>query len=128
MSQKRIAIDGWNAVQPVTFEFDFQTTSSKDSGRSMSGKAVISPLFTVEAYNVEYQHLTPAQTSAILQKIVQRPSKPYFSLYHFSPYHGEWRTGSFYVGEGSLKVKTLEENGEDISSISCSFIGRDKLC
>lgn len=128
MAQKRIAVDGWNAVQPITFDFNFQTTSSEDSGRTMSGRASISPLFTVEAYDVEYDDLTPAQASALLKKIVQRPSKPFFSLYYFSPYYGNWRTASFYVGEGSLKVRTLKEGEEMISQISCSFVGRDKLC
>ena len=124
----RIAIDGWNTVQPSTFDYDFQTTSSSDSGRTMSGKANVSVLFTVEAFTVEYRNLTPNQASAILQRIVQTPSKPYFSLYYFSPYYGQWRTAQFYVGEGSLKIKTLEQGSENIDSISCSFVGRNKLC
>lgn len=128
MSQNRISINGWNAVQPTTFKFNFQTTSSEDSGRTMSGRAAISPLFTVEAYDVEYDNLTIAQTSALLKKIVQKPSSPYFSLHYFSPYYGQWRTGDFYVGEGSLDVQTLKEGEETVSKISCSFVGRDKLC
>lgn len=128
MAQDRISVDGWSTVQPTKFQFQFQTTSSEDSGRPMSGKAHISPLFTVEAYDVEYEDLTPAQTSALLKKIVQKPSKPYFSLHYFSPYYGEWRTDQFYVGEGSLDVRTLKEGEEMISSISCSFVGRNKLC
>lgn len=124
----RIAIDGWNTVQPSTFDYDFQTTSSSDSGRTMSGKANVSVLFTVEAFTVEYRNLTPNQASTLLQKIVQRPSKPYFNLYYFSPYYGQWRTAQFYVGEGSLKIKTLEQGNENIDSISCSFVGRNKLC
>lgn len=128
MSQNRIAVDGWNTVQPTTFKYNFQTTSSEDSGRTMSGKASISPLFTVEAFDVEYEDLTPAQASALLKKIVQRPSKPYFSLFYYSPYYGNWRTDQFYVGEGSLDIKTLKEGEELISQISCSFVGRNKLC
>lgn len=128
MAQKRIAVDGWNAVQPMTFDYNFQTTSSEDSGRVMSGRANISPLFTVEAFDVTYEDLTPAQASALLKKIVQRPSKPYFSLYYYSPYYGNWRTDEFYVGEGSLKVKTLKDGEEMMSQISCSFVGRNKLC
>lgn len=126
--QNRISVDGWDAVQPVTFEFSYQTTSSQDSGRPMSGKAAISPLFTVEAYDVEYQDLTINQAKTLLQKLVQRPSKPFFQLHYFSPYYGYWRTDQFYVGEGSLKVRSLKEGEEEISSITCSFIGRNKLC
>lgn len=126
--QNRISVDGWDSVQPSTFDFNYQTTSSEDSQRTMSGKASITPLFTVEAYEVEYENLTAAQTSALLKKIIQRPSKPFFPLHYFSPYYGQWRTGQFYVGEGSLKIKTLEEGEERISTISCSFVGREKLC
>lgn len=128
MAQKRIAVDGWNAVQPTSFDYNFQTTSSEDSGRVMSGRANISPLFTVEAFDVTYEDLTPAQASALLKKIVQRPSKPYFSLYYYSPYYGNWRTDQFYVGEGSLKVRTLKDGEEMMAQISCSFVGRNKLC
>ena len=128
MSQNRISIDGWDDVQPVTFDYDFQTTSSEDSSRTMSGKANISPLFTVEAFSVEYQDLTIAQTSALLKRIVQKSNKPFFSLFYFSPYYGNWRTDKFYVGEGSLKIRTLESGEERISSISCSFVGKEKLC
>lgn len=128
MAQNRIAVDGWSTVQPTKFDYNFQTTSSEDSGRVMSGRANISPLFTVEAFDVTYEDLTPAQASALLKKIVQRPSKPYFSLYYFSPYYGNWRTDQFYVGEGSLNVRTLKEGEEMMAQISCSFVGRNKLC
>lgn len=128
MSQQKISVNGWNAVQPVTFDYQFQTTSTEDSGRPMSGNASISPLFTVEAFDVVYEDLTIAQTSALLHHIVQKPSSPYFSLHYFSPYYGTWRTDQFYVGEGSLKVRTLKEGEELIGEISCSFVGRNKLC
>lgn len=128
MAQNRITVGGWSAVQPTKFNYNFQTTSSEDSGRTLSGKAAITPLFTVEAFDVEYKHLNPAQTSALLQKIVQRPGHAYFSLHYFSPYYGAWRTDQFYVGDGTLEIKTLEEGDEDISEISCSFVGRNKLC
>ena len=127
MAQDRIAIDNFNAVQPVTFDWRFETTSTEDSGRPMSGNALITPLFTVEAFTVEYRKLTAAQAAAILQAIVQRPSKPYFQLHYYSPYYGTWRTGTFYVGQGSLKVKRLVEGNENMENISCDFVGRDKL-
>ena len=126
--QERISIDGWSEAQPSIFDWSFETTSTDDSGRAMSGAPSISPLFTVQAYNVEYEHLTIGQAKTILQKIIQRPSKPYFSLRAFSPYNGRWETSDFYVGDGSLSVGSLEENGEYISKISCRFVGKAKLC
>lgn len=128
MAQDRISVGGWSTVQPTQFNYNFQTTSSEDSGRVMSGKAAITPLFTVEAFDVVYKNLTPAQASALLQKIVQRPGHVFFNLHYFSPYYGTWRTDQFYVGEGSLNIQTLEEGDENISEISCSFVGRNKLC
>ena len=126
--QKRIAINGWNEVQPTTFEYAFETTSSEGSGRMISGTAAIAPLFTVEAFEVEYNDLTISQASTLLQHIVQKPSAPYFNLYYFSPYYGAWRTAQFYVGDGSLRVSSLKESEERIESITCRFVGRAKLC
>lgn len=126
--QKRIAIDGWSDIQPTTFEWSFETTSSEDSGRSMSGAPSITPLFTVQAYDVEYQHVPISKAKTLLNKIIQTPSKPYFSLYAFSPYTGTWTTKDFYVGDGTLHVGSLEENNEYISSITCRFVGRNKIC
>ena len=125
--QNRIEIDGYGEVQPTTFDWSFETTSTQDSGRALSGAAYISPMFTVESYSVVYNNLTIAQCSTILQKIVQKPGKPYFTLKYFSPYHGEWRTGQFYVGQGTLQVRTLKEGTESVQQISCNFIGREKI-
>lgn len=127
MAQERILIDGWGDVQPTQFDWDFATTSTDDSTRAMSGAAYITPLFTVESFAVVYRNLTVAQCSRILQSIVQRPGRPYFTLHYFSPYYGSWRTASFYVGQGSLKVRTLKVGQERMQEISCNFVGRDKL-
>lgn len=126
--QKRIAIDGWSDIQPSTFEWSFETTVTEDSGRAISGAPYITPLFTVQAYDVEYEHLPLQAAKTLLQKIVQRPSKPYFSLYAYSPFSGTWETKDYYVGDGSLTVGSLEDNNEYISRISCRFVGRNKLC
>lgn len=127
MAQERILIDGWGDVQPTQFDWDFATTSTDDSTRAMSGAAYITPLFTVESFSVAYRNLTVAQCSRILQSIVQRPGRPFFSLHYFSPYYGAWRTAAFYVGQGTLKVRTLKVGQERMQEITCNFIGRDKL-
>lgn len=124
MPQERISVDGFSAVQPKKFDYNFSTTSTEDSGRPMSGVALITPLFTTEAFAVEYGELTPAQASTLLHAIVQRPGKPFFSLHYFSPYYGTWRTADFYVGDGSLKIKNLKIGSEKMKSITCNFVGR----
>ena len=78
MAQDRIAVDSFSAVQPTQFKYSFETTSTEDSGRAMSGTAYITPMFTVEAFDVEYTNLTVAQCSALLHAIVQSPTKPFF--------------------------------------------------
>ena len=126
-TQERIAVGSFNTKQPTTFEWSFETTSTEDSGRSMSGNAMITPLFTVEAFAVEYEELTVAEAKTLLNEIVQRPKKPYFLMHYFSPYYGVWRTGQFYVGDGSLRIKTLKRGTETVETISCTFVGKDKL-
>lgn len=124
--QKRISIDGYDKVQPTTFEPQWETTYTEDSGRSMSGKGYIDPMFTAEAYSYGIENISKEDAKEILQIIVPRPSKPTFELYYYSWFYGEWRTGKFYVGKGSMKCITLEEDKERCD-ISCSMIGVEPL-
>lgn len=126
--QERIKVGTFHEKQPTKFDYQFSTTQTNDSGRSQSGKARLSPLFTVEAFDVEYTELTAEEASKLLKIIVPRPNNVYFLLRYFSPYEGKWQERYFYVGAGSLKVKTLKVGNETMQSISCSFVGRDKIC
>lgn len=123
MAQRKISINGYNEVQPTKFDYSFATTFSEDSGRSTSGKAILSPMFTVESFSVEFKNLTQTQVSRILREIVPKTGKVAFSLYYYSPYYGTWQTKNFYVGDGSLVLRCLKEGNEAIDSISCSFVG-----
>lgn len=127
MAQQRISINGWDAVQPTQFNYSWETTSTEDSGRAMSGLMYDTPMFTVEAFEVTYQNLTIAQTKTLLQHIVKKPGKPYFDLHYFSPYHGAWRTAKFGVSQGTLNVRSLKRGEENVQEVSCRFVGREKL-
>lgn len=127
MAQHRVSIGGYNDVQPTEMNYSFETTSTEDSGRAMSGKMYDTPMFTVEAFDVVYENLTIAQTSAILKKIVKKPNSPYVNVHYFSPYHGAWRDGVFGVSQGTLKVQTLEKGYECMNSVSFRIVGREKL-
>lgn len=118
----RFSIDGQNIKQPVTCSPQWETTYTEDSGRVMSGVAELDPMFTTESYSIEWEYLTPNEASTILQLIVPTASKATFSMHYFSWYHGAWRDDTFYVGKGSLKIKTLEENNERLDSISFNAI------
>lgn len=121
--QKKIKIDGVDIKQPDVFSPEWATTYTDDSGRAMSGTGYLDPMFTVESYEFEVTNLTPAEAKTILQLIVPRPSKPTFQLFYYSWYYGAWRQDIFYVGQGSLSCKTLEESHEKLESISCNMIG-----
>lgn len=121
--QKYILIDGYKIKQPDRFEPNWATTYTEDSGRVMSGKAFLDPMFTVESYAFEATSLTKTEAKEILQRIVPRPSKPTFKLTYYSWFYGEWRTDTFYVGQGTLKCTTLKENEEELENISCDIIG-----
>lgn len=125
--QERITIDGVNIKQPDSFDPNWETTYTEDSGRVMSGIAELDPLFTVESFNVEWSYLTPAEVAQILQLIVPTQNKKHFQLRYFSWYTGTWKTGTFYVGKGSLKTKTLKSDYETFETLSCNFIGVNPL-
>lgn len=120
--QERISFDGYDAVQPDSFEPEWETTYEADSGRPMSGKAVVKPLFTAESYSVVFSDLTKAQASKILASIVPRKTKTTYQLHYYSWFYGKWMTDTFYTGKGSLSVKTLKKDKERCS-ISFNVIG-----
>lgn len=121
--QDKIKIDGVTITQPDSFNPNWETTYTEDSGRVMSGKAELDPMFTVESFNVEWSYLTPEELSQILQLIIPTASKPTFQLHYFSWYSGTWKNGIFYVGQGSVKTKTLKQNYEMFETLSCNLIG-----
>lgn len=123
MSQRYILIDGYKIKQPDSFTPNWATTYTDDSGRALSGKAFLDPLFTAESYEFEATDLSAEEAYEILTRIVPRPSKPTFKLTYFSWFYNKWRTDTFYVGQGSLECKTLKDNKERIDKISCDMIG-----
>ena len=127
MAQNRVKLNDYDAVQPTDMTWSFETTSTSDSARAMSGTLYDTPLFTVEAYDVSYRNLTISQCKSILQQIVKRPNSPYFNLFRFSPFYGTWRTDQFSVSQGSLKVTSLKKGEENLTDITCRFVGRNKL-
>lgn len=123
MAQEKIKIDGSVIKQPDVFNPNWATTYTEDSNRVMSGKAYLEPMFTAESYEFEATELTQAQAAEILKAIVPRPGKPTFKLHYYSWFYGKWRTDEFYVGQGTLKCRTLEQGSERLESISCNMIG-----
>lgn len=123
----RITINGIDIQQPTKFDPNWETTYSADTNRVITGSLYAKPLFTVESFSVEWTGLTAEEASKILKEIVSTPSKPNFQFHYFSWYYGEWRTGTFYVGKGSLNCNVIRDNHKTWKSISCNIIGVEPL-
>lgn len=119
MAQERYKIDGVDIWQPDRdLAWDFETTYTADTTRTIQGNMIATPLFSVESYAYAASHVPVAECAKLLKLILARE----FELYAFSPYEGAWGTRRCYVGKGSLSVGSLEDNGEYISSVSFNMI------
>ena len=66
MKQEKILFNGIEIKQPDSGSLgvSFDTTYTDDSGRIMSGVALATPLFTVEAYSYKATDLTLQETNS----------------------------------------------------------------
>lgn len=121
MAQNYITINGVNIKQPDEgLGYSFETTYTSDSTRVQSGAMHATPMFTVESFSYAASYLTIAEMQAILQKVAKGGN---FTLHYFSPYYGQWRDDTFYVGKGSLEIGRLTEDGEYFDSLSFNMVG-----
>lgn len=100
--------------------FDFETTYSEDSTRIITGPIHLTPLFTVESFSYQATGLTAQEMKQILNIIAKGKQ---FTLHYFSPYYGAWRDDEFYVGNGNLKIGTLEKDQERYDSLTFTMTG-----
>lgn len=126
MKQEKILFNGIEIKQPDSGNLgvSFDTTYTDDSGRPMSGAALVTPLFTVEAYSYKATDLTLQEMSQILQIIDK--GKP-FTVRYLSAHHGKWRTAEFYVGKGTLTVGSWEASEERYDELSFNLVGVNPL-
>lgn len=121
MAQNYITINGVKIKQPDEgLGYSFETTYTSDSTRVQSGSMHATPMFTVESFSYAASYLTIAEMQTILQKVAKGGS---FTLHYFSPYYGQWRDDTFYVGKGSLEIGRLTEDGEYFDSLSFNMVG-----
>ena len=84
---RKSASDEWLVLpQPDSgaLSYDFETTYTEDSGRTQTGAAVVSPLFTVEALGYSRASISKTMLSQIL-KIIAKGQQ--FQLHYFSAYY-----------------------------------------
>ena len=121
MAQNYITINGVKIKQPDEgLGYSFETTYTSDSTRVQSGAMHATPMFTVESFSYAASYLTIAEMQTILQKVAKGGN---FTLHYFSPYYGQWRDDTFYVGKGSLEIGRLTEGGEYFDSLSFNMVG-----
>lgn len=125
MAQQRIDINDVGIFQPDNdLAYSFETTYTSDSTRTQDGKGHFTPMFTVEQLGYEATSIPAAEASKILREIIKGKQ---FVLHYYSVYYHEWRDDVFYVGKGSCKIGTLEEDGETLSSLSFNMTGVNPL-
>lgn len=121
MAQEYILFNGTQIRQPDEgLGYSFETTYTEDSTRVQTGAGHFSPMFTVESFSYEATDLTKAEMSQILQIIAKGAN---FQMHYFSPYWGQWRTDTFYVGKGSLSIGRLNLDDERFESLSFNIVG-----
>lgn len=122
---ERYKINGASIYQPdKDMGYNFETTYSEGSNRTQFGKALFTPLFTVEQYNYEATNVPVAEANKILKAIAKGRN---FELYHWSLYHMAWRTDPFVVGKGSLTIGEISPDLKTISKISFNMQGVNPL-
>lgn len=94
------------------------------SNRTQFGKALLTPLFTVEQYSYEASNVPVVEANKILKIIAKGKT---FNLYHWSLYHMAWRTDPFYVGKASLTIGEISQDLKFVSKISFNMQGVNPL-
>ena len=119
--QDYIKLNDQVIVQPDEgLGYDFETTYTEDSTRTQSGRAVATPMYTVESFSYTATCIPAKEMTKILQVVAKgRP----FKLHYFSPYYGMWRDDMFYVGKGSLAIGRLNAAEETFDTLSFNMIG-----
>ena len=122
---ERYKMNGASIYQPdKDMGYNFETTYSEGSNRTQFGKALLTPLFTVEQYSYEATNVPVTEANKILKAIVKGKN---FELYHWSLYHMAWRTDPFYVGKGSLTIGEISPDLKTISKLSFNMQGVNPL-
>lgn len=122
---ERYKMNGVSIYQPdKDMGYNLETTYSEGSNRTQFGKALLTPLFTVEQYSYEASNVPVVEANKILKIIAKGKT---FNLYHWSLYHMAWRTDPFYVGKASLTIGEISPDLKLVSKISFNMQGVNPL-
>lgn len=113
--------DGIEIAQPDKgLGFNYETTYTEDSGRIQSGKAIVAPMFTVKSYSYSKAHPTTDEVARILNYIANGNK---FEMYAFNPKTNSWGWDVYYVGQGSMSIGYLSEDGGHYDDFSFNAVG-----
>ncbi len=121
MAQEYYTINNIKIKQPLELmQLHFVTTYTEDTIRTQEGLLHSTPLFTVESYSYSANGFTAKEMAQFLQLVGKGRN---FDFHYFSPYYGVWRTDKFFVGQGSLQIRRVNEKAEHFDGVSCNIIG-----
>ncbi len=113
--------DGVEIAQPEQgMGFNYETTYTEDSGRVQSGKAIVTPIFTVKSYTYTRAHPTVAEVAQILTYIIGGGK---YEMYAFDPKTGTWGWDVYYTGRGDMSIGYLCPDGGHYDSFSFNAVG-----
>lgn len=117
MAQQKLKFNNYTPrmVDEDGYQLAFATTSTSNSGRTMRGNMINTPLFTIEAYNLKWTNLKASEASDILNEVMGKSS---FDFYHYNIYRKRWETGQFYVANINSPIISLIDGTEKVSELS----------
>lgn len=117
--------DGVEIAQPDSgLGFNYETTYTEDSGRIQVGLAIVAPMFTVKSYSYAKSYPTTEEVAQILAYIAKGAK---FEMYAFDPLTNTWGWDAYYVGQGSMSIGILTEDGGSYDDFAFNAIGVEPI-
>lgn len=117
MAQQHLIFEDYTAPDPDEDGYTpaFATTSTENSGRTMRGNMINTPIFTVAAYNLKWTDLSVTAASEIIKRVLGKAS---FRLYYYDIITCTWKWGEFYVANIDPPFYRLNEGNERVSELN----------
>lgn len=121
MAQNKYSFNGYTPTrQPIKVTPAFAVTSTEESGRVQTGYMLNTPMFTVEAYDIEFGKTDGETLSNMLQAMTGKSSFPF---HHFNVYKNRWETKPFYVANIDCSELMVKDGKEFVESFTFHVTG-----
>lgn len=117
MAQQHFIFEDYTVPDPDSDGYTpaFAVTSTENSGRTMRGNMINTPMFTVAAYDFKWTNLPASVASEIIKRVMGKAS---FRLFYFDIITCTWKWGDFYVANIGPPFYMLNEGDERVSELS----------